>query len=599
MAIAPINSRFSPLRLALDRSRRGLLGVALVSAAINLLVLGGSIYMMLVYDRVLPSQSIATLAGLFALVTLVYVFHGMFEVMRSHMLSDVAGDLEQALGPTVADIAHRLAIHKPEEARVNSPQRDLDQLRSFIAGPGPGALIDLPWIILFLAVLTMLHIWLGVTALVGAIVLGFLTWLTDRSSRDAVGVIGNLALERHRIGDRQRRHAELIQSLGMRGRMTAIFASASQRLTEAQRQLSERTTLLGGIGKIFRMFLQSVVLTVGALLVLSGEATGGIIFASAILAGRALAPVDQAIGQWRNFTAARTSWARLNMMLAKVPTDEVKLQLPAPSRDLVVEGLTVAPPGSERVAIQDIGFAAKAGQVIGIIGPSAGGKSSLVRGIIGAWPVARGTVRIDGATIDQWDSDRLGQHIGYMPQSVELFSGTVSQNISRFDPQLSSDTIIRAAQAAGVHDLILALPEGYETQVGEDGAHLSAGQRQRIGLARALYGDPFLVVLDEPNSNLDPAGEAALTSAIVGLRQRGAIALVVAHRHTVLQAVTHVLYIQDGKVRDFGPRDEVLAKLARPAAAPVPAPARPTAANAGGTVSSGGPTNLSKVAGNG
>lgn len=589
----------SPLRVALDRSRSGLMGVAAVSAALNLLVLGGSIYMMLVYDRVLPSQSIATLAGLFALVTLVFVFHGMFEVMRSHMLSDVSADLEQALGPTVADLSHRLAIHRPDDARTNSPQRDLDQIRSFIAGPGPGALIDLPWIILFLTVLTLLHVWLGLTALVGALVLASITWMTDRSGRDAVGVIGSLSIERHRLADRQRRHAEVIQSLGMRGRMTDIFAAASQRLTEAQRQLTERTATLGGAGKVFRMFLQSLVLTVGALLVLSGQATGGIIFASSILAGRALAPVDQAIGQWRNFIAARTSWARLNMMLINAPMPEPKLELPPPARDLVVEGLSLAPPGSQRLAISGVSFSAVAGQSIGIIGPSASGKSSLVRGIVGAWPASEGTIRIDGATLDQWDSDRLGRHIGYLPQSVELFSGTVAQNIARFDTESTAEAIIRAAQIAGVHDLILALPDGYESQVGEDGMHLSAGQRQRIGLARALYNEPFLVVLDEPNSNLDPAGEAALSNAIVSLRKRGAISLVVAHRHSVLQTATHVLLLQEGKVRDFGVRDDVLAKLTRPVGAPTTTAGSAAAAAPAGRSTPVTPTNLSVVSGNG
>ena len=347
--------------------------------------------------------------------------------------------------------------------------------------------------------------------------------------------------------------------------MERRWEASNKAYLDAQDRLSGAASKLGSFSKVFRLFLQSPILSVGALLVIDGQASGGVIFAASLLFGRALAPVDMAIGNWRNFTATRASWARLNELLAAVPAAaSSNVLLPLPSRELVVEGLQVAPPGHPVAAVSNVGFALEAGSVLGVIGPSGAGKSSLARTLVGAWAPRRGAVRLDGATIDQWSSERLGQAIGYLPQSVELFDGTIAENIARFSAKPDSEAVIAAARLAGVHEMVVRLPMGYDTPIGRDGSWLSAGQRQRIGLARALYGDPFLLVLDEPNSNLDQEGEAALEAAIGAARERGCIVIVVAHRPAILGQASHVILLRNGCMEGFGPRDDVLAPLLRP-----------------------------------
>lgn len=557
----------TPLWLALGGAKRALIGISALSACINVLVLGGSIYMMLVYDRVLPSQSIATLGGLLILVLAVYAFQAGFEILRSNMLGDIAADLSSALRHRIAYLEHRMAIEQPAEVAMNSPLRDLDQVQGFIAGPGPAALIDLPWIIFFLLVLSLLHVWLGVTALIGALVLIAMTGMTNRINKNAVRRLTELGNRRNRIQETQRVHSEVIAALGMRDRLLGVALRAAGEFSSSQRELNELNSRFAIITKTLRMVLQSVILTVGALLVLSGSATGGVIFASAILSGRALAPVDQALAQWRGLIAARDSWARLDLLLSQAPPIQSRIQLPVPCKELQLEGITACPPGSDKPTIEDVSFRLRAGAVLGIIGASAAGKSSLVRTIVGVWPVTSGKVRLDGAATDQWDADDLGRSIGYLPQTVEMFSGSVAYNIARCDPDASSESVIEAATLAGVHELILALPAGYQFEVGEGGMNLSAGQRQRIGLARAMYGRPFLIILDEPNSNLDAAGETSLIDSIRRQQTRGAIVLVVAHRRHVLDAATDLLVMDSGRVREFGPRDVVLQKLSNQVAA--------------------------------
>jgi len=544
--------------------RSGLVGIILLSACINILTLAGSIYLMMVYDRVLPAQSLPTLFALFLMIAVAYAFYGAFDVMRAQMLADVAAALDRRLAARVQTIEMRIAMERPDTKDRVSPTRDLDQLRTFIASSGPPALIDLPWIVFFLLVLTLVHYWLGLVTLVGAIVLAILTMVAERVSKKHVAAVTDASARRRNVSDRQWRHAEVIHSLGMRRRIMAQWERVHLQFLHEQSKLTDTTSTLSGFSKVLRMFLQSAVLTVGAMLVIDGKATAGIIFASSILSGRALAPVDQAIANWRGFVAARQGWARLNSLLQQVPdTLASRTELPPPAQSVGVEKLSLAPPGSNRQTVIDVSFQAKAGQAIGIIGPSASGKSSLVRGIIGVWKPVRGTVRLDGATIDQWDSEVLGRYLGYLPQSVELFTGSIAENIARFEPEAPSDAVMAAAIAAGVHQLILQLPEGYETQVGDDGTNLSAGQRQRVALARALYRDPFLLVLDEPNSNLDQEGEAALARAITGVKARGGIVLLVAHRPAVLSTVDLVLLMRAGAAQAFGPRDEILAQLNR------------------------------------
>ena len=557
------NRKDSEILVALGRLRGGLIGIAGLSAMVNVLTIAGSLYLMVVYDRVLPSQSLATLFSVFAMIAVAYVFYGLFDVMRTKMLGDVASSLDRSLSGRVQAIESRIALERPEAREQVSPTRDLDVLRSFIASAGPPALIDLPWIVFFLLILTLVHYWLGVVTLVGMIALASLTWFAERAAGKHVAAVTSAAAERRTLGDRQWRHAEVITALGMRDRLMLQWRRVHHQYLDRQAALSDTIATLGGISKVLRMFLQSVVLTVGAMLVIDGRATAGVIFASSILSGRAVAPVDAAIANWKNFVAARQSWGRLDNLLRQVPpADGDRTELPPPAHALSVEQLSLAPPGGQRTTVAGASFQVQAGQVVGIIGPSASGKSSLVRGIVGVWRPAAGAVRLDGAAIQQWDPEMLGRHLGYLPQSVELFSGTIAENIARFEVGATSQAVIAAAKAAGAHDVIVALPGGYDYAVGEDGSTLSAGQRQRIALARALYGDPFLVILDEPNSNLDPEGEAALARAVMGVRERGGIVLLVAHRREILGVTDLLLVMRGGQIQAFGPRDEVLAKLA-------------------------------------
>ncbi|WP_082337223.1 type I secretion system permease/ATPase [Porphyrobacter sp. AAP60] len=572
----------SQLRAALDRSRSALVTVGWLSAIINVLLLGGPLYMLLIYDSVMPSGSTATLFGLLAMIVVIYAFQGLFDLLRTRMLSDIAAGLEARMTGRV----HRAMTAMGLRAKVDrddglTPMRDLDSIRSFLASPGPGALMDLPWLVLFLGLLTMLHYWLGLTALVGALVLIAFTILNDRLTRRPGEELSGARAYRSKLAQDTHRHVEVIRALGMGERMHDAWHVANAQLSSAQDRVARTTSLIMGLSRVFRMFLQSVVLTVGALLYLAGEASGGIVFAASILAARALAPIDQAIMHWGSFTAARQSWARLDALFEAIPEDEeIGTQLPAPESALKVGGLAVAPPGAQEPVLRDISFDLAAGDAMGIIGPSAAGKTTLARALVGVWAPLAGTVRLDGASLDQWEPDTLGAHLGYLPQHVELFDGTIAQNIARFDPEPPFEAVIAAGRAGGVHELVLALPNGYDTRVGGGGIQLSAGQRQRIGLARALYRQPFLVVLDEPNSNLDAEGEAALDGAIAEARERGAIVVLIAHRPSALRKVNKVLVLQQGRQVAFGERDKVLASLL---SQPVATPIRPAGSEAAET----------------
>lgn len=594
----PGGSKESEIHAALAKLRGGFGAIIALSAFINLLTITGSLYLMLVYDRVLPAQSLPTLFSVFAMILIAYAFYGVFDVMRSKMLADVAASLDRSLSGRVQAIEARIALERPEAKEQISPVRDLDQLRAFIASPGPPALIDLPWILLFLIILTLVHYWLGVVTLVGMLGLTALTLVAERVSGRHVAAVAQAAAKRRLLADRQWRHAEIITALGMRDRLMLQWRRIHHDYLDQQATLTDTTATLAGISRVSRMVLQSVVLTVGAMLVIDGKATAGIIFASSILSGRALAPVDSAIANWKHFVGARQAWGRLDNLFAQVPPPVgERTELPPPTKSLVVDNLSLTPPGSQLTTVAAVSFQVQAGQVVGIIGPSASGKSSLVRGVLGVWKAAKGAVRLDAAAIQQWDSETLGRSIGYVPQSVELFAGTIAENIARFEVGAPSDAVIAAAKAAGVHDLIVQLPGGYDLQVGEDGQQLSAGQRQRIALARALYRDPFLVVLDEPNSNLDPEGEVALARAVTGVKARGGIVLLVAHRREILGVVDLLLVMRGGMAQAFGPRDEVLAKLAPPPQQPPQPDPVPRSGNGGNGGKGPGGLVVSKKAG--
>jgi PrtD family type I secretion system ABC transporter len=563
MAAAP-GVRRSELGEALRACRNAFIGVGVMSCMINLLYLTGSLFMLEVYDRVLPSRSVPTLVGLILLVTFLYMAQGVLDLIRGRILGRVGTSLDEALNARVFDIVVRLPLTSGGRSEGLQPLRDLDNVRGFLGSMGPGAFFDLPWLPFYLAICFAFHWLIGVTALIGAIILVTLTLMTEFLSRAPARQALGLAARRNDLAASSRRNAEVLVAMGMAGRLSRRWAQANQNYLDGNQRASDITGGLGATAKVLRMMLQSAVLATGAYLVIHQEATAGIIIAGSILSARALAPVDLAIAHWKSFMAARQSWERLNRLLESMPVRATPTLLQTPSSRLSVESVSIVPPGDQRLIVQDVTFALAAGSGLGVIGPSGSGKSSLVRALVGVWQPVRGKVRIDGAALDQWSSDVLGRHVGYLPQDVELFAGSVAQNICRFDPEATSDGIIAAAKEAGVHEMIIKMREGYDTQVGEQGTALSAGQAQRVALARALYGNPFLIVLDEPNSNLDTEGDEALTRAIRASRERGAIVVVVAHRPIGIEAVDQLLVLRDGRVQAFGPKETVLGQVLQP-----------------------------------
>ncbi|MFO1148331.1 MAG: type I secretion system permease/ATPase [Alsobacter sp.] len=579
---ASAGADYDPLRSAFRACRPGFVGIGVASAMVNVLTLAGSIYMLQVYDRVIPSHNGATLVGLTIVLVGLYAAYGFFDALRAQLLKRVGARFERLIRDRVFDLHLLLPLRSARGRESNQPLRDMDQIRGFVSGPGPLALFDLPWMPFFMGIVFLLHPLLGVLASAGALLVVGLTLLADRSGRTNVQAMTQAAARRHVFAEASRRNAEAVRALGMQGRVRARWLELSQELFAVQMEGSRLSGLAGTTAKVSRLFLQSAVLGLGAWLVIKGEASSGVIIAASITTSRALAPVEIAIANWKGFLMARQSYERLGALLKAAPATVPSVALPRPKQALAVEHLFVGAPGEQKALIQNIDLSLKAGDGLGVIGPSASGKSTLVRAIVGLWQPLRGSVRLDGFTIDQWEADDLGAAIGYLPQDVELFDGTVAENIARFDPKATPEAIMRAALTAGVQDMIARLPDGFGTRIGEGGAALSAGQRQRIGLARALYGEPFLVVLDEPNSNLDSEGEEALTRAIRNVRERGGIAIVVAHRPSALNALDKLLVMANGQQVAFGPREDVLRQTLRPAPVPVPAASpAPTPRSAG------------------
>ena len=569
MAAVP-GVRRSELGDALRACRSAFIGVGAMSCMINLLYLTGSIFMLEIYDRVLPSRSVPTLVGLVVLAGGLYIAQGVLDLIRGRILGRIGTSLDEALNSRVFETVVRLPLMVGARNEGLQPLRDLDNVRSFLGSMGPGAFFDLPWLPLYLAICFAFHVLIGLTALVGAAILVTLTLVTEFMSRVPAREAMSLAARRNDLAATSRRNAEVLVAMGMSGRLTKRWSEANEDYLAGNQRASDVAGGLGAIAKVMRMTLQSAVLAVGAYLVIHQEATAGIIIAGSILSARALAPVDLAIAHWKGFVAARQSWQRLNRLLQSLPAQASQTLLQSPSGRLSVEGVSIVPPGDQKIIVQDVTFALEAGSGLGLIGPSGSGKSSLVRALVGVWQPFRGKVRLDGAALDQWSSDVLGQYIGYLPQDVELFAGSVAQNICRFDPDAGSDSIITAAKEAGVHEMIIKMRDGYDTQIGEQGTALSAGQAQRVALARALYGNPFLIVLDEPNSNLDTEGDEALTRAVRAARERGAIVVVVAHRPVGIEAVDHLLVLKDGRMQAFGPKETVLGQVLQRVAPPTP-----------------------------
>lgn len=542
-----------------------LAGIGVFTFAVNLLMLAGAIYMLQVYDRVLPSHSVPTLVALTGLIIAAYAVQGLLDAARGRLLARLAATIEERLAPHLfADGLHRTA-RSGTPAEFTVALRDLDQVRGFLSGAGPTVLFDAPFVPLFVGLCFLLHPWLGTTALAGAIFIIALAVAGEAQSKARVKAAVELATKRGAFLEATRRAAEAARALGMVANLSDRFVRLDRESRLGQERLAVSTVNLAALSRAFRALLQSLLLGIGALLVIRGDATGGVMIAASILMGRALAPVELAAAHWKGFLAAREAWRRLAPRLAVLRQTHAaeRTQLPPPAARLDVENLAVVAPGGRSPLLQGLAFSLTAGDALALIGPSGAGKTSFLKVLAGLWPPASGAVRLDGARLDQWEPDRLGRAVGYVPQDVSLLDGTVAENIARFDASPDAEAVIAAAREAGVHDLILRLPSGYDTRIGEGGMTLSAGQRQRVALARALYGKPFLVILDEPNAHLDAEGEAALQCAIDSIRERHGIVVVAAHRASVMRAATHVAVLREGRLATFGPRDEVLSRQSR------------------------------------
>ena len=546
-----------------------------VSGVINILALTGAFYMMQIYDRALMSGSVPTLALISVLALGLYLFQGGLDVIRSQILHRVGARFDARVAPDI----HRMSMDMPRYgfsvAEAMERGRTVDTLRNFFGGPALVALFDLPWMPVFLAFVFMLHPYLGALAIGGAVVLTLMTIVTELMTRKANMQVNRAAVQRSSVAEANARNADVIKAMGFSSNALAQFEKANQDHLSLQSGSSDVTRTVGALSKVLRMMLQSAVLGLGAYLTILGEMTAGAIIAASVASARALAPIDSTIANWKNLIAARNAMASIKQTIAALPDMPRPLQMPDPKTAFSAEGITVVAPGSGRVLLSDVSLNLEAGQALGLIGPSGGGKSSLIKALVGVWPVLRGHVRLDGADLGQWGEDAISSSFGYLPQDYTLFDTTIARNIARLG-EPDPEKVIAAARAAGVHDMIIAMPDGYETELGANSTSLSGGQRQRIALARALYGDPFVVILDEPNSNLDAEGEKAVSAAIQSVRERGGIVIVVAHRPSALENVDLVGVIQDGSLARIGPKSEIMrVKPAAPANRRAPAETRP------------------------
>ena len=543
---------------ALAVSRSSFFSTAVFSFFINVLMLAPVIYMLEVYDRVLTSQSESTLLMLTLLLVFLFLVMGTLEWVRSQVLSITGNRLERMLGPRVFDSVFGQTLASGGNITSTQPLNDLLNLRQFLAGPSLLTLFDAPWMPIYIGIMFIFHPLLGWTAVAAALILIALAIANERMTRDDLKDAGQLGHENDVQTQRNLRNTEVIEAMGMLPRLRERWQERHDRMVDLQHRAGKRGGLIATISKTFRMLMQSVMLGIGAYLAIQGEISGGAVIAGSLLLGRALAPINQLIGSWKSFLSARESYGRLNKLLQALPMSEPPMPLPPPQGHVEFERASVVPPGSEIPILKEISFVIEPGTAVAVIGPSAAGKSTLVRAILGIHRASSGSIRLDGAELAQWDRASLGEHIGYLPQDVELLDGNVSENIARFG-DVDPDKVIAAARAAGVHHMILKLPDGYETRITP--TMLSAGQRQRIGLARALYDSPKLVVLDEPNSNLDIQGDQALAEAIKLLKQQGSTLILVTHRNNILELVDRVMVISNGEKVAYDVPTKVLALL--------------------------------------
>lgn len=533
--------------------------IGVFSAVINILMLMPAIYMLQLYDSVLTSRNEMTLLMLTLIMLGAYTFMGALEFVRSFVLIRVGAQLDMKLNKRVYNAAFEQGL-KAGDGNAGQALKDLTSLRQFLTGNALFALFDAPWFPIYLFVIFVFHPALGVFALCGTAILIALAYINEKISHKPLAEANNMAIASSNVASNNLRNAEVIEAMGMLPNVQARWFKLHSRFLSLQAEASEKAGVMTALSKSFTVTLQSLMLGFGALLVLENDITPGMMIAGSILLGRAIAPVQLLISTWKQIGTTRSAYERLNKLLEQNPPREAGMPLPKPRGVIAVESATAIPPGSKIPVIKALSFALDAGEVLGVIGPSGSGKSTLARLLVGVWPVASGKVRLDGADVYLWNKDELGPYIGYLPQDIELFAGTVSENIARFG-EINADKVILAAQRAGVHEMILNMPEGYDTMLGEGGGGLSGGQKQRIGLARAMYDDPSLIVLDEPNSNLDDVGEQALLNALIDLRKRGKTIVLITHRTSIIGVTTRLLLLQDGMVKMFGPTKQVIEEL--------------------------------------
>ncbi|WP_426199088.1 type I secretion system permease/ATPase [Pseudomonas sp. DC3200b2] len=558
---------------ALLRYRRVFWALAIFSGVINLLVLVPSLYMMQVYDRVLTSRNETTLLMLTLIAMGLFMLSGVIEWLRGQVMIRMSAGIDATLAQRLFDAAFTRSLRK-QDSNPAQVFGDLTQVRQFITGQGLLAMLDAPWLPVFMVIAFLFHPWFGFLSLGVALVLIALALWGELSTRPSLAQANGLSMKANLYVNSSLHNAEVIQAMGMLPALRKRWSWLQQGMISAQAVASDRGARISAMTKFVRVAAQSLSLGLGALLVLEGQISGGMMIAMSLLLGRALAPVEIAIGSWKQFVGARQSYRRLSDLLAEEPETVAPMALPAPTGALKVERLLAAPPGAKDPIIKGVDFQLAKGEILAVIGPSASGKSTLARALVGIWPAMEGAVRLDGAPLDQWAPEALGPHLGYLPQDIELFDGSVAENIARFG-ELDSEPIIQAARHAGIHEMILRFPQGYDTVLGPGGQGLSGGQKQRIGLARALYGQPALIVLDEPNSNLDEAGEQALVQALRALKNAGSTVIMITHRPSVLGVVDKILVLNDGRQQLFGSRDQVLKAVLPPASAPTVAPNPP------------------------
>ncbi len=563
MRQADRNTGLAELKAARRENRALFWAVGVFSIFVNLLMLTGPLFMLQIYDRVLGSGSEETLLALSVLVGFLFVMMGLLDYARGRILARIGARFQAKLDGRVFSAVLRANARGQGAVNINSGLRDLESVQRLLSSPVLTAIFDIPWTPVFLGGIFLFHPWLGILAISGGGLLILVTilnqWVTRTPVLDAT-MTNHFA---DQMAEQLRTEAELVQSLGMQGAVFDRWQIARQKALTSSIRASDAGGGFAILTKTFRMFLQSAMLGLGAYLVLQGQLTAGAMIAGSILMGRALAPIEQSIGQWALVQRASKGWDNLATLLAGIPVEPSRTTLPKPKALLVAEQVTVVPPGQQQASLRMVSFALKPGQAMGVIGPSGAGKSTLARAITGVWRAAGGKIRLDGAALDHFDPDVLGQHIGYLPQRVQLFDGTIAENIARLSPQPDDAAIVKAAKKAAAHDMILAFPDGYDTRVCANGGRLSGGQLQRIGLARAMYGDPVILVLDEPNSNLDNDGSQALNTAIRQIKADGGAVMIMAHRPAAIQECDVLMVLEGGARRAFGPKDDVLREMVK------------------------------------